>query len=371
MSEADALVRQALEAHNKGRLQEAEFLYKKALKIDPEHRYACSNLGVIYMYSYRSVEAGHLFELVLAKHPNDLGCLTKYAHSLINIGDFKKARQTFDSLAELGLGKRERAFLNHRMMTPMDWYDQGDFYKARDGSYLDFLKVIHTKRYDGYFEIGSRTGNSLTLSRSPSVSIDPFYQLGMDPVGPKDFCLLFQQTSDEFFEKSLPNFPNLRCQLAFIDGMHLFEYALRDFINLCQISTNEALFLFDDCLPWTYEMATREYERLPKRAAWTGDVWKIIPILIEAGFKNNIKLITTEPSGLLALMSPPKQIVENIKRDFDQITEEWRNVELDRTHLNTIYSSQIFTKPEQYLRYLSDIGFGDEHQSSKRQWVSH
>ncbi|MEM7186588.1 MAG: contractile injection system tape measure protein, partial [Bacteroidota bacterium] len=37
------------------------------------------------------------------------------------------------------------------------------------------------------------------------------------------------------------NFTNFKSELSFIDGMHFFEYALRDFINLSKISLEKSL----------------------------------------------------------------------------------------------------------------------------------
>ena len=38
-------------------------------------------------------------------------------------------------------------------------------------------------------------------------------------------------------------------RLAFIDGMHLFEFALRDFINTERHCSPKAVIVFDDILP--------------------------------------------------------------------------------------------------------------------------
>ena len=94
-------------------------------------------------------------------------------------------------------------------------------------NYYDFLRVLHKKKYNVYFEIGSRTGDSLCLSQSPSIAIDPYYELKKNPIGKKDFCLLFQETSDSFFKNTLSKIKNFKCEFGFIDGMHLFENVLK------------------------------------------------------------------------------------------------------------------------------------------------
>ena len=81
-----------------------------------------------------------------------------------------------------------------------------------------------------YFEIGVNTGRSLTMSRTRSVGVDPFFAINREL-----HCdlHLVRASSDEFFARRHP-FAHLDepvVDLAFIDGMHLSEYALRDLIN--------------------------------------------------------------------------------------------------------------------------------------------
>ena len=62
---------------------------------------------------------------------------------------------------------------------------------------------------------------------------------------------------------------------AFIDGMHLAEYAIRDFINLERASHRNGLIAFDDVMPADIIYAGREV----KHKYWTGDVYRIVAIL--------------------------------------------------------------------------------------------
>ena len=62
---------------------------------------------------------------------------------------------------------------------------------------------------------------------------------------------LVRTTSDEFFNRRHP-FAHLAGQpvdLAFIDGMHLSEFALRDFINTEKFCHAGSVVVFDDMLP--------------------------------------------------------------------------------------------------------------------------
>lgn len=86
---------------------------------------------------------------------------------------------------------------------------------------------------------------------------------------------------------------------AFVDGMHLFEYVLRDFINLESYAKPTSVILIDDVLPRT----SGEASRTPTGGGWTGDVWKILPCLIEyrSDLHDSLYLVDTHPTGTLVI----------------------------------------------------------------------
>jgi hypothetical protein len=98
----------------------------------------------------------------------------------------------------------------------------------------DLLPRIHQHLQPRtYVEIGVETGASLRLALPGTLAlgIDPQPQL-TKPL--RRNARVFRLTSDEFFARH-----DLRAELkgqpvdfALIDGMHHFEYALRDFMNL-------------------------------------------------------------------------------------------------------------------------------------------
>jgi hypothetical protein len=164
--------------------------------------------------------------------------------------------------------------------------------------YLDFLQRVHeTLEPPTYLEIGVRHGDSLALSRSPSIGIDPGFKLRTEPpAGAK----LFRQTSDDYFERPKPlrHFAGRPAALAFIDGMHLIDYALRDFVNVERHAHWSSVVVFDDILPRTVDEAARE--RVTR--AWTGDVFKILAILAEHRPDLVCLRVGTEPTGLLLVL---------------------------------------------------------------------
>lgn len=357
----------AISLHKVNNLKEAKILYKEVLEVFPENGFANHNLGSILVNEHQSKKALPYFIKALEIDSKIEQFWISYIDALINLDAIEYAKEMLEIAGQRGFSGKVFDTLIERTLLPGE---SNMMYRAHDKNYLSFLQALHQKVYTGYFEIGTRRGNSLALSQSPSVAIDPFFDIKNDPVGNKECCLLFQNKSEDFFEKIMPNFLSLKCQLAFIDGMHLFEYALRDFINLVKYSSEESLFLFHDPIPFTFEMATRDYKSIPYGKEWTGDIWKLVPILIDAGLRDKMNLLTSSPTGLLAIFSPDKKLVLEIENNYEKICSKWKNVELDKKQLSDFYNTSLFIKPEVYLEFLEQINFG-ETKKIKREWVSH
>jgi hypothetical protein len=148
-----------------------------------------------------------------------------------------------------------------------------------------------------YLEIGVETGATLALARAAerAIGIDPdAAKLRSDLVPP--CARVFHETSDAFFSRHTRDqaFGPHHVDLAFIDGMHWFEYALRDFINVESWSAPNACIVLHDCLPVFPLTASRER----RTKFWVGDVWKVVPILRQYRPELRVKIVATAPSGL-------------------------------------------------------------------------
>ncbi|WP_019144454.1 class I SAM-dependent methyltransferase [Aeromicrobium massiliense] len=188
--------------------------------------------------------------------------------------------------------------------------------------YLDFLQQVHTRLAPRhYLEIGVRWGNSLSLSRCPSVGIDPAFAIDHELHAPVD---LFRTTSDEYFARPDPLEPTggEPFDLAFIDGLHLFEYALRDFMNTERHSRPGSMIVFDDILPRNVDEAARDRHT----GAWTGDVYPVLETL--ARYRPDILTVCvdTQPTGLLLVMGlDPSSTV--LADNYDAIMRELRHAD--------------------------------------------
>lgn len=141
-------------------------------------------------------------------------------------------------------------------------------------NYLQALRLIHRAlKPSFYVEIGCRQGASLELAECPRLAIDPEAEIRTGLSWP---TRIFRETSDAFFAR-----PDVReilgrpPDMVFIDGMHLVEFALRDFMNIEGHSGSGTVIVIDDVAPGDMSWASRERET----KAWTGDVYRLIPLL--------------------------------------------------------------------------------------------
>ena len=171
-----------------------------------------------------------------------------------------------------------------------------------------------------YVEIGVSKGASLTLANqgTTAIGIDPHPRIA--EALPKHIRVV-QETSDRFFEhrglrRELGGRP---VDLAFIDGMHQFEYVLRDFMNLEACSAGNALILIHDCYPRDEASSTRHPQ--PRMDFWTGDVWRALIALRRHRPDLEVVTLACPPSGigLVRNLDPDSHILRD---RYDQIVEE-------------------------------------------------
>jgi len=147
-----------------------------------------------------------------------------------------------------------------------------------------------------YLEIGVRHGHSLELARGPAIGVDPAPDIQVTPLKPT--TRVVAMSSDDFFEAMSGHALPLAPDLVFIDGMHLFEYALRDFMNIEQLATPGTVVVIDD----VYPSHPAQAERNRRTRVWTGDIWKLPRCLAEVRPDLFLLPLDTAPTGLLLVV---------------------------------------------------------------------
>lgn len=176
---------------------------------------------------------------------------------------------------------------------------------AGERPYLDVLSDLHEAISPLlYVEIGIRHGRSLSLAKGKAMGIDPAPELKFDISPQTD---IFTVPSDQFFRDEATAKLATGVDMAFIDGMHLFEYALRDFMNIERLATPDTLVIIDDIFPNHPAQATRTRST----RVWTGDVWKLQACLTELRPDLLVLPLNTHPSGLLLVagLNPANRVL--------------------------------------------------------------
>jgi hypothetical protein len=104
-------------------------------------------------------------------------------------------------------------------------------------------------------------------------------------------------TSDKFFAKvEAGKISGVHgYSLAFIDGLHTYDQALRDFINLEKLSSADSVIMLHDCIP--LDEISSSNPRISQ--FYTGDVWKTLLIIVRNRPDLKICIVPAWPSGLV------------------------------------------------------------------------
>jgi hypothetical protein len=239
--------------------------------------------------------------------------LSKYADVMeaVKTGVFSSG---FAHYLACGKAEGRRGALKEKRTGSEGWIElDGTFYQ-------NFLKRMHSLlKPKTYFEIGTLNGDTLKLASCACISVDPFFQISSEVLGNKPACYFFQVGSDEFFEQQNPKtILTKEIDIAFLDGMHLFEYLLRDFYNTEQYCSKDSIIVLHDCLPGDEHVVVRDpsdpaRQKSTRPNYWTGDVWKVVPVLQQWRPDLKIAVLDAPPTGLVLItnLDPTNRVLRD------------------------------------------------------------
>ena len=100
-------LQQAVEAHNAGRMQDAELLYRAILQAQPKHPDANHNLGVLAVSVNKLEAALPLFKTALEANPSQGYFWLSYIDALIKEKQFDNARNLLEQGKKAGLAREK------------------------------------------------------------------------------------------------------------------------------------------------------------------------------------------------------------------------------------------------------------------------
>lgn len=304
----------AIAANAEGRTAEALSLLEAATELDPAHEKGWRGRASLARALGRDSAEVDALRRVVQFSPRDEDAWVQLAFALDRQGKRSEALETA-RLAAAALPERIEHLRSLRIALSLD---------ARQ--YQPFLKRLHQHLAPRvYVEIGIFQGATLALANPETqvVGIDPNPKLAAPlPANTR----VWPMTSDAFFADPTASAALAALgpiDLAFIDGFHSFDQALRDFINLEMRMKPDGVILIHDCHPM--DAASAERTAHPTARLWAGDVWKAILCLKAYRPDLQVRTLPLRPTGLAVVtgLNPGSTMLRDC---FDQIVERFASL---------------------------------------------
>jgi SAM-dependent methyltransferase len=144
-----------------------------------------------------------------------------------------------------------------------------------------------------YLEIGVKNGDTLALAACPATGIGPS-PVPNRPLAPGHS--IFEMSSDEFFDRRAAQaLAGQDLDLVLIDGMPLFEFALRDFMHAERLANRRTVV----AITRIYPNHPRQASRIRETGLWAGDVWKLHQCLRSHRPDLALTALDVSPAGML------------------------------------------------------------------------
>jgi Methyltransferase domain len=265
----------------------------------------------------RRAAAAYVAQLALSRAPGESRLQRVLLITADALGqDVSPSAEAFCAIGEAHqlLKENEAAALNYRealkLMPNCDRAHMGLATLRMPGDlYYRWLERLYELLSpESVIEIGVANGRSLAHVLPPSIAI------GIDPnpivtYPMKTETHIFAETSNEFFVRRGADalLKGRPLGIGFIDGLHLYEQALQDFIYLEALCGPHSVILIHDTVPLDEATQSRNCDT----QFHTGDVWKVLLCLKYYRPDLDIFTIATPWTGLTVVtgVTPGSQIL--------------------------------------------------------------
>jgi hypothetical protein len=268
-----------------------------------------------------SAEADSFLQKCATQYPGSHELVIACAEVAMKRKDWTEAIRRWQDIVALQ-GSNTSAHIYERM--DFAYQEQKSFPKGSieeehrlgDQDKHELLLFIHQNlEPEMYLEIGVSMGKSLALARSKAIGVDPMPHVAVPLC---EQAKIVTMSSDDFFKGTAKQLLRQHPDLVFIDGMHLFEFALRDFINVERFAAPWTLVVIDDIFPAHPAQA----ERHRRTRAWAGDIWKLYEVLRKHRPELILLPINASPTGVL-LIAGFRQGNQVLQKNYDVIVREY------------------------------------------------
>jgi hypothetical protein len=205
--------------------------------------------------------------------------------------------------------------------------------------------AINKKHFTTYLEIGVFAGSVFfDVKAKRKIAVDPEFRFGKFKRTKKILKNLsnlnasyFEMTSDDFFKLHAESlFTKKPIDICFVDGMHEYDFALRDVENTLDYLQNDGVIIMHDCNPLSVENAVsfEEWKNRNYQGNWNGDVWKTIVHLRSLRKDINVFVLDADFGLGIVCKRPPENILPFTQaeirkftyQDFDKNRQQWLNL---------------------------------------------
>lgn len=210
---------------------------------------------------------------------------------------------------------------------------------------LTLIQLLMKQGLKNYLEIGVFNGHVYFRIQSRfKVGVDPEFRfdvlrrIGKTLVNPYNlFNKYFSETSDDFFKFHADAlYENRKIDISLIDGMHEYEYAVRDTENILRYLNEDGVIILHDCNPLNRRASSSfdDWIKMGKEGVWNGDVWKAIVHLRSLRTDINVFVADCDQGlGIITKCRPENNLnfsQAEIKgltyEDFNKHRHEWLNL---------------------------------------------
>ena len=211
---------------------------------------------------------------------------------------------------------------------------------------LYFLnRLVKEKKFRSYLEIGVFLGKIFFhISAKKKIAVDPYFRFGLYRKFKRIFrnitnlsARFYEKTSDAFFAEDAPVlYRDTKLDICLVDGMHEYQFALRDVENTLCYLQEHGVIIMHDCNPLTAHAAIsfEGWKANNFQGVWNGDVWKTIVHLRSTRDDINVFVLDCDEGlGVVSFGKPenklnftPQQIDSFTYEQFSQNRKEWLNL---------------------------------------------
>lgn len=220
---------------------------------------------------------------------------------------------------------------------------------------MNRLKVITTlmkqKNLRNYLEIGVHNAHILFRIKSNfKIAIDPKFafdtarKIGKTILNPYNlYNQYFEKTSDDFFANDAQKIiDNKKIEISLIDGMHQYDYALRDIENTLKYLSDDGVIIIHDCNPQTKAASGTwdEWQSRNEEGFWNGDVWKAIVHLRSTRKDINVFVLDCDHGLGVVTKSKPENVLHLTPDEIEKM--QYEAFDADRKNLLNLKPADYF-----------------------------